>query len=77
MVPTESMDTIQIDLGKRPRFEEVVVPSAAMWVRKGTAQDVASARAFIKREGKTGGGVFVYPASEKHPLERAREDVLR
>jgi hypothetical protein len=42
---------------------------AAMWSRKGTDADLAKAHAFAARDGY---GVYTFPATEKHPLERAR-----
>jgi hypothetical protein len=44
-----------------------------MWLNKGTEADLAKAKAYAERDGRT---VLCYE-NEKEPLQRARKDVLR
>jgi|GEM_PF-3921163 len=78
----------RVDLGESYKTRPKVESQAAMWVRSGTAVDVEKAEVYARREAAsaakdprsaTGYGhrVFVYPATEKDPLGRARKEVLR
>lgn len=55
------------------RTKEIVVPHAAMWLRRGTSADVKKAEAHAATTGAT---VFTYPTSERDPLGRAKSDIL-
>lgn len=71
------------DLGARPGFRLEVQGRAAMWLRRGTAADVAKAKAYAETETAkntdTARGpvqVFTFPTSEAEPLEAARRAVV-
>lgn len=56
-------------------------PKATMWANAGTAADVKKAKAFIASDRLSSypvewKGVFVYPVTEKDPLNRARREAL-
>ena len=81
----------RVDLGERHQFRAVIVGKSAMWLNRGTAEDVAKAEAYAAREngsedydgsryvprGETVRRmhVFVYPVTEKDPMGRAKRDV--
>lgn len=77
----------RVDLGERHKFLYVLRGRAAMWRNEGTEEDVHKAEQYAAREnaqlidGVPRGDttqrmrVFVYPTTEKEPLERARRDV--
>lgn len=46
---------------------------AAMWMTEGTADDLAKAEAFARREGHE---VYTFPNDETDPLERARQQAI-
>lgn len=64
----------QSDIGIPAKTRVVLVPKALIWLRKGTAADVAKAEAHARSEGWR---VFTYPTGERDPLGRAKKDVLR
>ena len=45
------------------------VAKAAMWLNEGTSEDVENAKNYAKKDGRM---VFVFPASETDPLNKAR-----
>jgi len=57
-----------------PEFEPCLEAKCAAWIYNGTDADVARAREYAAREGRS---VFVYPATEPDPKNRARADVMR
>ena len=71
----------RIDIGERHTFRTIRVPKAVMWKNRGDEKDLAKAVAYAGEQSAKEGGdrhhVFTYPTSERHPLERAREDVLK
>lgn len=78
----EVVGTARVDLGERHKTRPIVVAKAVMWSRKDSDKDLASAEAYAKNPPTTtyptyDYRVFVYPATERDPLERARRDVLR
>jgi hypothetical protein len=78
----EVVGTARVDLGERHKTRPIVVAKAVMWSRKDSDKDLASAEAYAKNPPPTtyptyDYRVFVYPATERDPLERARRDVLR
>jgi len=62
------------DLGERPKIEIYHRPEACMWLRRGTAADVANAREFAKREGYQ---VRIYGTTERDPLGRAKREASK
>lgn len=64
------------DLGARAPMQHVLEPKACVWLVHGNEADVERARAYITQEEPETGKVFVYEASERDPLGRARVDVL-
>lgn len=68
----------RIDLGERHRFETVKVGAAAMWLRRGTADDVEKARAYAKTASTPDRQIYVftYDHDLKNPLAYARLNVL-
>jgi hypothetical protein len=56
-----------------PEFESRWEGKAAVWLNRGTDEDVRKATAYARREGYS---VFTFPLSEPDPLRRARERVL-
>lgn len=80
----------RVDLGERHRFREVTVGKSAMWLNRGSAEDLAKACAYatkeqerVARESDSIGtsrsvyDVFVYPIGTKDPLGKARKDILK
>ena len=69
----------RIDIGERHTFRTVRVPKAVMWKNRGDEKDLAKAKAYVAQQGTPDEPhyVFTYPTSERHPLERAREDVMK
>ena len=63
----------QPDIGRPHKFKVVPKPMACMWLNKGTEADLAKAKAYAERDGRT---VLCYE-NEKEPLQRARKDVIR
>jgi 7-cyano-7-deazaguanine synthase in queuosine biosynthesis len=63
----------RVDLGERHTFKTVHVPTACMWINKGTEADRAKAERFAATEGYT---VFCYNG-EKDPLAKAKKDIAR
>lgn len=55
-----------------PKMVEVSVPAAHIWCRKEKPGDMERAKLFAAEEGYT---VFIYPNSERKPLERAKKEV--
>lgn len=45
-----------------------------MWLREGSADDIARASTYAAREGYA---VFTYPAAERDPLGRAKREVAK
>lgn len=64
------------DLGARPGMVEITEARACVWLRGGSAKDVAKARAYLDEE-RPNGQVLCYPLSERDPLGRARAEALR
>ena len=66
------------DLGQRPGMRVERRGHAVVWLRKGTKADVQKAKEYAAKESDAEQTmhVFVYPAHERFPLERARRDVL-
>lgn len=69
------------DLGARPGLKTIREGRACIWRNRGSEADVVKARAYAETENtKRGEGegpilVFIYPTSEKEPLDRARREV--
>ncbi len=63
----------QPDIGRPHKFKAVPKPRACMWLNKGTDADLAKAKTYAARDGRT---VFCYK-NEKEPLQRARTEILR
>ena len=62
------------DLGARPGMKSVRTAYAAVWLNKGNKADIAKAEMHAaENESRR---VFVYPTSERKPLERARKEIL-
>ena len=69
---SELADPGRSDIGIPPKFKPVQVPTALVWLRFGSPEDIEKARTFAAREGYT---VIVYPTSEPEPLIRARREI--
>lgn len=64
----------QPDIGRPAVLAETKRAVACMWKLGGTEKDLEAARKFAPTEGYT---VFVYPISERKPLERAKADIAK
>ena len=70
------------DLGERPEMRELVVGKAAMWKNSVSAKkldaEVTKATAYARQQEEHDRPihVFVYPGSERDPLNRAKQEVL-
>jgi hypothetical protein len=64
----------RIDLGERPVLKQVLVPRAAMWLKRGTDEDLEKAKAYAKAQKGEYVFVFTYLASEKDPIGRAKKE---
>ena len=73
-ISQEVVGTWAADLGQRPKFRDVAVAKAMIWLNKGDQSDMPKALAYARNEGYS---VFSYPASDADPLDRAKRDVLR
>lgn len=62
------------DLGDRPKFTDIQVPRAMVWLNVGDAEDIVNAKLWAAREGYV---VFCYDVSERDPLGRAKLDILK
>jgi hypothetical protein len=60
-------------IDKRSWRSEFQRPQAALWASRGTAGDLARAREHARQYHYQ---VFVFPTTEKHPLERARAGMV-
>jgi hypothetical protein len=73
----------RIDLGERPRMENVPIPRSCIWVNVGDTSDVEKARQFCDQQSKDAPDapgrhqVLTYPLTEEEPLEAARRDIMR
>ena len=68
-------DISRIDLGERPKMEDVLIPRAAIWVADGRAADIDRARAFAAGFGR-GAKVFTFLKSEADPIGAAKRWLL-
>lgn len=68
LVPTGRQ--IMRDLNWFPEFRVEWEGRAAMWLRLGTDADIAKARQYAVTDNRL---VFVFPATEPEPLQKARE----
>lgn len=83
--PEEESELVRagrVDLGERATFRTVIRGKAAMWLREGTAEDIAKATLQAKRPMSSGGGaagqrVFLFPTTEPDPLGKARAAIER
>lgn len=57
-----------------PEIETCKRPVAMVWLNEATAADAAKAHAFANAEGYR---VFEYPLSERDPLTKAKNAVMR
>lgn len=64
------------DLGERPITRRVLVPKAAVWLKRGSAADVLRAQTYADKETGYKIRVFTYPTNERDPLGRAKREVL-
>lgn len=65
------------DLGSKPGMRTVRTGRAAVWLNRGSAEDIDKARAYAARASDEYQiHVFVYPVDELDPLGRARREVL-
>lgn len=64
----------QPDLGIRPTLRQIHRAEALVWLRSGTAADVAKAEKYAATEGYT---VLTYPTTERDPLGRGKRDVAK
>lgn len=62
------------DLGEQPVLKQVLVPRAAMWLRRGTDEDLEKAKAYAKAQKGEYVFVFTYIAAEKDPIGRAKKE---
>lgn len=80
-----TVETVQVpvgtwrhDLGERPKMRAELVAKAAMWLRKGSAEDELKAQAHARRSSdeERRMSVHTFPLSEKEPLEKAKREAL-
>jgi len=70
------------DLGARPGVRKASEARACIWLNRASPADVECAKTYAAKEntkrseGEGPISVFVYPTSEKNPLDRARREVL-
>lgn len=72
LVPTSR--NIMRDLNWFPEFRPDWEGKAAMWVRRGDESDLAKAKRFAESEGRQ---VYVFDASERNPLVKARDMAVK
>ena len=77
-VETEDVlvDDAGADIGRSRRFAKKPKPEAAVWLNKGTTDDINKAVTYAQRTGD-GWEVYVYPNPERDPLGRAKADALK
>ncbi len=63
------------DLGERPEMREVSRPAAAVWLLRGTQEDLEKAQKYTTSLDPVA-TVYQYPTTERDPLGRAKRDVL-
>lgn len=63
------------DLGELPVFEDYVLPHSAMWMNRGTEEDLQKAVDYAGRQSHRH-AVYAYPRSEGDPLGRARAEIM-
>lgn len=63
----------QTDIGRPHQFAPTKRAEAAVWVNRGTADDLAKASAYAATEGYR---VLTFPCEERRPLEAARAALL-
>jgi hypothetical protein len=68
-------ESFAADLGKAPKFVEVVKPKAMVWLLEGNEEDLQKAQDYASGN-VPGSKVFAYATSEVKPLERARREIL-
>jgi len=68
-------EPFRADAGRPPRYVDVVIAAACVWLLDGCAADVDKAHAFVTSRYGARGAVYVYPVSEPDPLNRARLEI--
>ena len=69
-------EPFRADAGRPPRYVDVVIATACVWLLDGSAADVDKARAFVTSHYGARGAVYVYPVTEPDPLKRAKREIM-
>jgi hypothetical protein len=73
---TQCIDLGQPDIGISPKFKQISVPKAVVWLLKGSAADYQKAVAYARTMGHEIYRVFAYD-NERDPLGKAKKAIMQ